>query len=84
MEHNKNDIINSLVNLEISFNNNIDCDKINNIKLCEFSRLFIQTINKTKLYLENNNDNDINNNNITKSKIVTNIDYEQLESLRNN
>ena len=82
MEYNKNDIINLLVNLEESFNNNIDCDKINNIKLCEFSKLFIQTINKTKLYLENNND--IIKNNINNTKIVTNIDYEQLGSLRNN
>jgi len=82
MEHNKNDIIKSLLELEYSFNNNIDCDKINNIKLCEFSRLFIQTLNKTKLYLENNH-NDINKNNITKTKIVTNIDYEQLSKLNN-
>ena len=81
MEHNKNDIIKLLLELEYSFNNNIDCDKINNIKLCEFSKLFIQTLNKTKLYLKNNND--INKNNITKTKIVTNIDYEQLSKLNN-
>ncbi len=82
MEHNKNDIIKSLLELEYSFNCNIDCDKINNIKLCEFSKLFIQTLNKTKLYLENNH-NDISKNNITKTKIVTNIDYEQLSKLNN-
>ncbi len=82
MEHNKNDIIKSLLELEFSFNSNIDCDKINNIKLCEFSKLFIQTISKTKLYLENNN-HDINKNNINKKKIVTNIDYEQLSKLNN-
>ena len=80
MEYNKNEIIKSLLELEYSFNSNIDCDKINNIKLCEFSKLFIQTINKTKFYLENNNDK----NNISKREIVTNIDYEQLGSLRNN
>ena len=81
MEHNKNDIIKSLLELEYSFNSNIDCDKINNIKLCEFSKLFIQTLNKTKLYLENHND--INKNNIIKKTIVTNIDYEQLSKLNN-
>ena len=82
MEHNKNDIIKSLLELEYSFNSNIDCDKINNNKLCEFSKLFIQTLNKTKLYLENNN-HDVTKNNINKTKIITNIDYEQLSKLNN-
>ena len=82
MEQNKNDIIKSLLELEYSFNSNIDCDKINNNKLCEFSKLFIQTLNKTKLYLENNN-HDVTKNNINKTKIITNIDYEQLSKLNN-
>ena len=53
MEYKKNDIIKSLEELTLIYNNNIDCSK--NPKLCNFSILLSQTINKTILFLENQN-----------------------------
>ena len=84
MDYKKNDIIKSLEELTVTFNNNIDCS--NNPKLCNFSILLSQTINKTILFLENQNQNNKNNNNNYKNNIVspdTNINYVQLSKINN-
>ena len=81
MDYKKNDIIKSLEELTLVFNNNIDCSK--NPKLCNFSILLSQTINKTILCLESHKNNTTTNNN---NKIVstdTNINYEQLSKFKN-
>ena len=70
MDYNKNDIIKSLEELTLVYNNNIDCSS--NPKLCNFSILLSQTINKTILFLESKNKL---TNNISPN---TNINYEQL------
>jgi hypothetical protein len=77
MEYKKNDIIKSLEELTLVYNNNIDCSK--SPKLCEYGILLSQTINKTILFLESQNQNN-------KHKIApldTNIDYEQLAKFKN-
>ena len=84
MDYKKNDIIKSLEELTVTFNNNIDCSKTP--KLCEYGILLSQTINKTILYLENQNKKNNNNNNNYKNNIVspdTNIDYIQLSKINN-
>jgi hypothetical protein len=79
----KNEIIKSLTELEVIFNTNIDCSM--NPKLCNFSTLLSQTINKTLLYLENDKMN--NTTNTTSNNISTipdrNINFEQLSRLNN-
>jgi hypothetical protein len=90
MDLKKNDIVKSLEELEFIFNNNMDCSK--NPKLCNFSTLLSQTINKTILFLENHNTttNTTNTTNTTtttyKNNIIstdTNINYEQLSKFNN-
>ena len=78
MDYKKNDIIKSLEELTVIYNNNIDCSK--NPKLCNFSILLSQTLNKTILFIENQNQN--NNNNKIPS-LDTNINYEQLSKFKN-
>ena len=80
MDYKRNDIIKSLEELTLVYNNNIDCSKTP--KLCEYGILLSQTINKTILFLESQN----NNNNNNKHKIVhldTNINFEQLSKFNN-
>ena len=77
MDYKKNDIIKSLEELTLVYNNNIDCSKTP--KLCKYGMLLSQTINKTILFIESQN---INN----KHKIVpidTNINFEQLSKFNN-
>ena len=76
MDYKKNEVVKSLEDLQVLFNANIDCSI--NPKLCNFSTLLSQTINKTILYLENHN---TNKNNLDVSDI--NINYEQLSKLNN-
>ena len=75
MDYKKNDIIKSLEELTLVYNTNIDCNK--NPKLCNFSILLSQTINKTILFLESQN----KKNNIAPLDI--NINYEQLSKINN-
>ena len=80
MDYKRNDIIKSLEELTLVYNNNIDCSKTP--KLCDYGILLSQTINKTILFLESQN----NNNNNNKHKIVhldTNINFEQLSKFNN-
>ena len=77
----KNDVLKSLKELEVIFNNNIDCSV--NPKLCNFSTLLSQTIHKTILFIENKN-NTKNTNSNTKLNIQDrNINFEQLSKLNN-
>ena len=75
MNYNKNEIIKLLEDLEVIFNTNIDCSM--HPKLCNFSTLLSQTLNKTRLFLEQNQKNKI----ITPD-ITTNINYEQLSKCK--
>lgn len=76
MDYKKNDIIKSLEELTLVYNSNIDCSK--NPKLCHFSILLSQTIHKTIVFLESQN-NTISNSNTNKiPSLDTNINYEQL------
>lgn len=78
MDYKKNDIIKSLEELTLVYNNSIDCSKTP--KLCEYGILLSQTINKTILFLESQN------NNTYKNKIASpdiNINYEQLSKFKN-
>ena len=80
MDYKTNDIIKSLEELTLVYNNNIDCSK--NPKLCNYGILLSQTINKTILFLESQNQK----NNTYKNKIVSpdiNINYEQLSKINN-
>ena len=80
MDYKKNDIIKSLEELTLVYNNNIDCSKTP--KLCDYGILLSQTINKTILFLESQNQNQ----NTYKNKIVSpdiNINYEQLSKINN-
>lgn len=80
MDYKKNDIIKSLEELTLVYNNNIDCSKTP--KLCEYGILLSQTIIKTILFLESQN----TNTNLNKHKIElldTNINYEQLSKFKN-
>jgi len=79
MDYKKNDIIKSLEELTLIYNNNIDCSK--NPKLCNFSILLSQTLNKTILFIENQNQNHNNSNKIP--SLDTNINYEQLSKFKN-
>jgi hypothetical protein len=83
MDYKKSDIIKSLEELTLVYNNNIDCNK--NPKLCSFSILLSETINKTILFLESQNNN-IYKNNIKSSgsniDMNTNINYEQLSKIK--
>jgi hypothetical protein len=84
MDYKKTDIIKSLEELTLVYNNNIDCSKTP--KLCEYGILLSQTINKTILFLESQSNNNNNNNNNNKHKLVpldTNINYEQLAKFKN-
>ena len=73
----KTEVMKSLSELQVIFNTSIDCKM--NPKLCNFSTLLSQTINKTILYLENNNVSTI-----TKLDVPDiNINYEQLSKLNN-
>ena len=81
MDYKRNDIIKSLEELTLVYNNNIDCSKTP--KLCEYGILLSQTINKTILFLESQKQK---NNNTYKNKIVSpdiNINYEQLSKINN-
>ena len=81
MDYKKNDIIKSLEELTLVYNNNIDCSKTP--KLCDYGILLSQTINKTILFLESQKQK---NNNTYKNKIVSpdiNINYEQLSKINN-
>jgi hypothetical protein len=78
MDYKKNDIIKSLEELTLVYNSNIDCSKTP--KLCEYGILLSQTINKTILFLESQNQN-TNNNKI--ASLDTNINYEQLAKFKN-
>ena len=89
MDYKTNDIIKSLEELTLVYNNNIDCGK--NPKLCNYGILLSQTINKTILFLErqsqnqsqSQSQNQINN---YKNNIVspdTNINYVQLSKINN-
>jgi hypothetical protein len=81
MDYKTNDIIKSLEELTLVYNNNIDCGK--NPKLCNYGILLSQTINKTILFLESQNQK---NNTTYKNKIVApdiNINYEQLSKFNN-
>ena len=81
MDYKRNDIIKSLEELTLVYNNNIDCSKTP--KLCDYGILLSQTINKTILFLESQNQK---NNNTYKNKIVSpdiNINYEQLSKINN-
>jgi hypothetical protein len=81
----KNEIIKSLEELEVIFNTNIDCSM--NPKLCNFSTLLSQTINKTRLYLENDKiitpTEKKNMSNNTSTIPDRNINFEQLSKLNN-
>ena len=80
MDYKSNDIIKSLEELTLVYNNNIDCSKTP--KLCDYGILLSQTINKTILFLESQNQK----NNTYKNKIVSpdiNINYEQLSKINN-
>ena len=77
MDYKKNDIIKSLEELTLVFNTSIDCSKTP--KFCNFSNLLTQTINKTILYLEQNENKSENINKIVSPDI--NINYQQLSSL---
>ena len=80
MDYKRNDIIKSLEELTLVYNNNIDCSKTP--KLCDYGILLSQTINKTILFLESQNQK----NNTYKNKIVSpdiNINYEQLSKINN-
>ena len=74
MDYKKNEIIKSLEELSVTFNNNIDCSQ--NPKLCNFNILLAQTINKTILYLESKN----KYNNVISPDI--NINYAQLSNYK--
>jgi len=80
MDYKKNEIIKSLEELELIFNNNIDCSI--NPKLCNFGTLLSQTLNKTRLFIEQTNNTNTNNqkNNLILSDI--NINYEQLSKFK--
>ena len=78
MEYKKNEIIKSLEELELIFNNNIDCSM--NPKLCTFGTLLSQTLNKTRLFLEHTNTNNNQKNNLIQQDI--NINYEQLSKFK--
>ena len=81
MDYKTNDIIKSLEELTLVYNNNIDCSK--NPKLCNYGILLSQTINKTILFLESQSQSQINN---YKNNIVspdTNINYVQLSKINN-
>jgi len=80
MDYKKNEILKSLEELELIFNNNIDCSI--NPKLCTFGTLLSQTLNKTRLFLEQTNTNTNNNqkNNLIQPDI--NINYEQLSKFK--
>ena len=78
MEYKKNEIIKSLEELELIFNNNIDCSM--NPKLCTFGILLSQTLNKTRLFLEHTNTNNNQKNNLIQQDI--NINYEQLSKFK--
>ncbi len=78
MDYKKNDIIKSLEELTLVYNNNIDCSK--NPKLCNYGILLSQTINKTILFLESQN---INSNRHKITHPDTNINYEQLSKFKN-
>ena len=90
MDYKKNEIIKSLEELELIFNNNIDCSI--NPKLCNFGTLLSQTLNKTRLFLEQNNNTNTNTNNTNtnntnnqKNKLILsdiNINYEQLSKFK--
>ena len=80
IKNNKNEIIKSLSELEMVFNTNIDCSI--NPKLCKFSTLLSQTINKTLLYLENDKLANTKNNTVLDIP-DRNIDFEQLSKLNN-
>ena len=78
----KTEIMKSLSELELVFNTNIDCSM--NPKLCNFSTLLSQTINKTLLYLENDKNTKSNTSNTTTVDISDkNINFEQLSRLNN-
>ena len=77
MDYKKNEIIKSLEELELIFNNNIDCSM--NPKLCTFGTLLSQTLNKTRLFIEQTNTNN------QKNQIIQpdiNINYEQLSKYK--
>lgn len=80
MDYKKNDIIKSLEELTLVYNSNIDCSK--NPKLCHFNILLSQTIHKTILFLESQNNTSSNSNTNTNTNKIpsldTNINYEQL------
>ena len=78
MDYKKNDIIKSLEELTLVYNNNIDCSKTP--KLCEYGILLSQTINKTILFLESQN---MNTNKHKITYLDTNINYEQLSKFNN-
>ena len=74
MDFKKKNIVKSLEELELTFHNNVDCNK--NPKLCNFSTLLSQTINKTILFLENHNNNTTTNpTNPTNPTNTTNTTY---------
>ena len=75
MDYKKTDIIKSLEELTLVYNNSIDCSK--NPKLCNYGILLSQTINKTIVFLESQN----KKNNIVSPDI--NINYEQLSKFKN-
>jgi len=81
MDYKKNDIIKSLEELTLVYNNNIDCSKTH--KLCEYGILLSQTINKTILFLESKNYNKNTNNNKKIASLDTNINYAQLAKFKN-
>jgi len=83
MDYKTNDIIKSLEELTLVYNNNIDCGK--NPKLCNYGILLSQTINKTILFLESQSQSQSQINNY-KNNIVspdTNINYVQLSKINN-
>jgi hypothetical protein len=80
MDYKKNDIIKSLEELTLVYNNNIDCSKTP--KLCEYGILLSHTITKTILFLESQNQN-TNNNKHKIPHLDTNIDYAQLAKIKN-
>ena len=88
MNYNKNDIIKSLEELTLVYHSNIDCSKTP--KLYDYGILLSQTINKTILFLEsqNNNQNQNQNQNQNNKKhkiepLEININYEQLAKFKN-
>ena len=85
MDYKKNDIIKSLEELTLIYNSNIDCSK--NPKLCNFSILLSQTINKTIMFLESQNKTNTNTTNNTNTNKIpsldTNINYIQLSQFNN-